>query len=139
MQSVQLMQDRPIHKWPYRTRQPATSASLPKLQLAHCRMQAPNLPVVARVIASVFSTIAWLLHVLDTYFQWRTVRDKSKNYLWKKISFLAVVIAGDIFIIAYVECEIKEERTTWVPAWWALIGFSMLLSLSVEVRLSYHV
>jgi hypothetical protein len=105
---------------------------------AHPMMQTSDLPVATRIITFTFSIIAWLLHVVDTFFQWRTVHEKSKKYLKMKVPLLMTVIAVEIFLIAYIECDIKSERTTWLPALWALICSSMLLSLAVEARLSNH-
>jgi hypothetical protein len=101
-------------------------------------MQLSDFFVVAPVIAFITSIIGLFLHAIDTFFQWRAIQDKSKRYLWKKVPFLVVVFEVDTCLIAYIECEIKHKQTTWLPALWALVGISMLLSLSVEVRLPYY-
>jgi hypothetical protein len=101
-------------------------------------MQLSDFLVVAPVIAFVTSIIGLFLHAVDTFFQWRTIQEKSERYLWKKVPFLVVVFEVDICLIAYIACEIKHKQTTWLPALWVLVGISMFLSLSVEVRLPYH-
>jgi hypothetical protein len=126
------------YKWPSRTRQPASSASSfsPKIKLAHWfyKMQIADI----LVIAFIFSIIALIIHAVDTAFQWRMVQGRSKKYLWVRIPYLLAIFLGDFCLISYIEYERARERTTWLPALWALIGFSLHLSLSVEVRLSYH-
>jgi uncharacterized membrane protein len=91
-----------------------------------------------RIIAYVFSIIGLLLLAVDTSFQWRTVQERSTKYLLVKIPFLVAICLCEVCLVFFIEHQMVNKGTAWSPALWALAGFSMLLSLSVEVRLSCY-
>lgn len=76
-----------------------------------------------------------LLHAVDRFFQWRTVKNRSQKYLIIQSMILGVILLIDASLIFYIEFERSNQKTAWFPALQALLGFSILLSLSIGVRL----
>jgi uncharacterized membrane protein SirB2 len=93
-------------------------------------MQTPNRPV----IIYVFTILALLLFSIDKFFQWRTVQERSRRYFILQSTFLGVILLSGAGLISFIEFEISRQRIAWLPAVWALLSLSILLSLAIEVR-----
>ena len=94
-------------------------------------MQSSNHPV----ITYAFTIFILLLHAVDRFFQWRTVKKISQKYFIIQSMILGVILLIDASLIFYIEFGRSRQKTTWFPALRALLGFSILLSLSTGVRL----
>lgn len=82
------------------------------------------------VIAYAFTIFVLLLHAIDRVFQ---LKERSQKYLILQCMFLGIILLVDASLIFYIEFEISKQKMTWFPALWALLGFSIVLSLSIGV------
>jgi hypothetical protein len=92
-------------------------------------MQTSDHPVIAYALA----IFVLLLHAVDRVFQWRTLKERSQKYLILQCMLLGIIGLVDASLIFYIEFEIYKQIMTWFPALWALLGLSILLSLSIGV------
>jgi uncharacterized membrane protein YidH (DUF202 family) len=91
-------------------------------------MQSSDNPVVAYI----FAILTLLLHAADTTIQWRTSAG-SKKYLSAWIIILVIILSVEVGLLRYIELERSKQRNGYLPALWALLELSTLLSLSIEV------
>ncbi|KFY18115.1 hypothetical protein V492_00140 [Pseudogymnoascus sp. VKM F-4246] len=90
------------------------------------------------VISYAFTIFVLLLLAVDRVFQWRTLKERSQKYLILQTMFLGIILLVDASLIFYIEFKISKQKTTWFPALWALLGLSILLSLSIGATASWR-
>ncbi|KFY42799.1 hypothetical protein V494_02229 [Pseudogymnoascus sp. VKM F-4513 (FW-928)] len=90
------------------------------------------------IISYAFTIFVLLLLAVDRVFQWRTLKERSQKYLILQTMFLGIILLVDASLIFYIEFKISKQKTTWFPALWALLGLSILLSLSIGATASWR-